>query len=286
MLHNATSSSPLQQQKQRAGMNMNMRVGSSHGTEAEAQMKRLRLVSIPFTRWRSQQPRVSFSLGSELFRYDCIGCLSLSHAHIRQQMPTLGWWRAGVRVPVPAQPTSPSATSNCNNAEIHPPQASSLSSSSEAAAPWLGAMDHEAAGARNYELTNYNILHESTWGGGQGAADRLRALLAPPSPPLLPAVPPSPLPLARENRVLSGVTEEKRAASKGNLRDMTSAGLFKVCATKNHGSCYSQCQKPVYVRIWPFIIGFVLFAPGVIFVLTQVLAESRASTTLALDSQR
>ena len=163
-------------------------------------------------------------------------------------MPTLGWWRAGVRVPAPAPPAAPCSASIGDNTEIQPPQPSSASLLSGAAAPWLSAMNHEAAGGRNYELTNYNILHDSTWGGGQGAADRLRALLAPAPPLLLPAVPPSPLPMARENRASSGQTEEKRAASRGELREMTAAGLFKVRSAQTLGFSFLPVPAPHFLQ--------------------------------------
>ena len=62
-------------------------------------------------------------------------------------------------------------------------------------------MDHEADGARNYDLTNYNILLDATWGddGDSAAGERLRQMLQPPPPPLLPPSPPTPLPVTQNH---------------------------------------------------------------------------------------
>ena len=134
----------------------------------------------------------------------------------------------------------------------------------------MSSMDLEAEGARYYELTDYNILHESTWGGGQGAGDRLRAMLRPRTPLLLPASPP--LPLSRQRafpgRLVELQADEPAASgpSRENLKSITSAGLFKVFG----------CG----------ISRIVSLAKLTSFVLLQVLGNGSASTTLALHAQR
>lgn len=98
-------------------------------------------------------------------------------------------------------------------------------------------MDHEADGARNYDLTNYNILLDATWGddGDSAAGERLRQMLQPPPPPLLPPSPPTPLPLTHnhdcvEQDVQKESRLQSRAASRALLKDRTAAGLFKASA--------------------------------------------------------
>jgi hypothetical protein len=166
-------------------------------------------------------------------------------------MPTLGWWRAGVRVPALAPPPLSSAPSGCHGQDLPLQHVSSSSPSEMAAAapaassgaapatPWMSSMDLEADGARYYELTNYNILHESTWGGREGAGDRLRAILRPRTPLLLPASPP--LPLSRESAVPRRLQNaDERAASgssRENLKSVTSAGLSKVLNMTNCLAC-------------------------------------------------
>jgi hypothetical protein len=164
-------------------------------------------------------------------------------------MPTLGWWKAGVRVPAPPALSSsfPSSSPTAGNTVPNAAQLSEgLCEAAAAAAPatqWLSSMNHEADGARNYDLTNYNILLESTWGGDQAAGERLRAMLKLsqplPPPPLLPASPPLP-PTLVYNQIPTGVDAQQgagagaaqtRAPSRASLKDRTSAGLFKVGVT-------------------------------------------------------
>jgi hypothetical protein len=105
-------------------------------------------------------------------------------------------------------------------------------------------MDHEADGARNYDITNYNVLLDSTWGGDgtSAAGDRLRQMLhLQPPPTLLPPFLPLLMPMSRhQDRSQQSVEQEtradqSRAASRLRLKDRTSAGLFKVsCSSMMH----------------------------------------------------
>jgi hypothetical protein len=177
-------------------------------------------------------------------------------------MPTLGWWRAGVRVPAHSSPPPPpSLAHHINDSPCH----SSLSLSPSTAAapvpvpatPWLSAMDHEADGARCYELTNFSILQDSTWGGRQGAGERLRAMLRPPTPLLLP--PSTPQPFSRQHLSPQRDTTPARAPSRGNLKNKTSAGLFKVCITSRdsvHHSCTPRNMTQMsLVSAWMLTVG-------------------------------
>jgi hypothetical protein len=156
----------------------------------------------------------------------CHGTRSRAHASHRQHMPTLGWWRAGIRVPATHfRRTSPPADASQQTAAAGTPAPDRTQ--------WLSAMDHEAPCARFYELTNYNILQESTWGGGEGARDHLRSILAPNSP--LPQLSDMQLTSRVENNHMQQPEQPegrqaavRTSSSRDNLKEKTSAGLSKV----------------------------------------------------------
>ena len=148
-------------------------------------------------------------------------------------MPTLGWWRAGVRVPVIASPP-PSSALAAQDVPLQHASSSSLSemaaaapAASSGATPWMSAMDLEAEGARYYELTNYNILHESTWGGGGGCgrspSRHVAAAHAPAAPCITSA---TSLSRARFPRTAGG-TSSGRARSKRSIKRKSEE--YNVC---------------------------------------------------------
>ncbi len=245
-------------QMQERAFGSNMRVGSSHGTEAEAQMKRLR-----------SAPAADAALQAAV--------CNISYTPIRQHMPTLGWWRAGVRVPAP--------TTSLFHAGGNPDAPAQQPSDTAAAAAWLSSMDHEAEGARNFDLTNYNILLDSTWGGDSenAAGQRLRQMLQPqPPPPLLPPSPPPLRPLTRnqectgQNAQNDAHAAQMRAASRASLKDRTSAGLFKA-------SVSSAAHMWFVTRVTRLVTRGTCPA---LTLSSQVLGDGAACTTLALHSQR